>query len=127
MGEGLRVRCGLRHLHRSEEALVVHRNAPLTETGRLRLARCVVDDGWPVRRAAERFRVSHTTAFRWAIRYRTLGVAGMSDGQAGHTASPPGRLPPWRNMCCGCGASTGSGRCGRLPAAASRPRPPTAS
>ncbi|WP_404959420.1 IS481 family transposase [Streptomyces sp. 147326] len=58
---------------------MVHRNAPLTETGRLRLARCVVDDGWPVRRAAERFQVSHTTAARWATRYRTLGVAGMSD------------------------------------------------
>ncbi|MFE5302510.1 IS481 family transposase [Streptomyces sp. NPDC056632] len=56
-----------------------HRNAPLTETGRLRLARCVVDDGWPLRRAAERFQVSHTTAARWATRYRTLGVAGMSD------------------------------------------------
>ncbi|MEU2453413.1 IS481 family transposase, partial [Streptomyces sp. NPDC012765] len=43
------------------------------------LARCVVDDGWPVRRAAERFQVSHTTAARWAGRYRALGVAGMSD------------------------------------------------
>jgi hypothetical protein len=41
-----------------------HRNAPLTETGRLRLARCVVEDGWPVRRAAERFQVSSTTAAR---------------------------------------------------------------
>ncbi|MFE1855849.1 IS481 family transposase, partial [Streptomyces sp. NPDC059489] len=29
-----------------QEALVSHRNAPLTPTGRLRLARCVVDDGW---------------------------------------------------------------------------------
>ncbi|MFE7134653.1 IS481 family transposase, partial [Streptomyces sp. NPDC057638] len=29
-----------------------HRNAPLTETGRLRLARCVVDEGWPLRPAA---------------------------------------------------------------------------
>ncbi|MFF5776859.1 leucine zipper domain-containing protein, partial [Streptomyces virginiae] len=58
---------------------MVHRNAPLTETGRLRLARCVVDDGWPVRRAAERFQVSHTTAARWAGRYRQLGVAGMGD------------------------------------------------
>ncbi|OEJ22313.1 hypothetical protein BGK67_32635 [Streptomyces subrutilus] len=38
-----------------------------------------MDDGWPVRRAAERFQVSHTTAARWAGRYRTLGVAGMSD------------------------------------------------
>ena len=49
-----------------------HRNAPLTETGRLRLARCVVDDGWPLRRAAERFQVSPTTAKRWADRYREL-------------------------------------------------------
>ncbi len=31
-----------------------HANAPLSELGRLRLARCVVDDGWPVRRAAPR-------------------------------------------------------------------------
>jgi transposase InsO family protein len=58
---------------------VPHRNAPLTETGRLRLARCVVEDGWPLRRAAERFQVSPTTAQRWAGRYRALGEAGMTD------------------------------------------------
>lgn len=52
----------------TQEALVSHRNAPLTPTGRLRLARCVVDDHWPLRRAAERFQVSHTTAARWANR-----------------------------------------------------------
>ena len=56
-----------------------HRNAPLSETGRLRLARCVVEDGWPLRRAAERFQVSPTTAARWAARYRQLGAAGMAD------------------------------------------------
>ncbi|MFK4540459.1 transposase [Streptomyces tendae] len=56
-----------------------HRNAPLTATGRLRLARCVVDDGWPLRRAAERFQVSHTTAARWTGRYREHGPAGMQD------------------------------------------------
>ncbi|CAM5563861.1 hypothetical protein SALBM311S_06104 [Streptomyces alboniger] len=56
-----------------------HRNAPLTPTGRLRLARCVVEDRWPVRRAAERFQVSHTTAARWAGRYRVHGAAGMQD------------------------------------------------
>jgi len=39
----------------------VHRNVPLTPTGRLRLARCVVEDGWPLRRAAERFQVAVTT------------------------------------------------------------------
>ncbi|MGW7489330.1 IS481 family transposase [Streptomyces sp. NPDC054786] len=58
---------------------MIHRNAPLTPTGSLRLARCVVDDGWPLRRAAERFQVSHTTAFRWAGRYRLHGHAGMED------------------------------------------------
>jgi transposase len=62
-----------------KKALVPHRNAPLTETGRLRLARCVVEDGWPLRRAAERFQVSPTTAQRWADRYRLLGEAGMTD------------------------------------------------
>ncbi|MFJ2900762.1 IS481 family transposase, partial [Streptomyces sp. NPDC087218] len=65
-----------------------HRNAPLTETGRLRLARCVVDDGWPLRRAAERFQVSPTTAQRWAGRYRQLGERGMSDRSSRPHHSP---------------------------------------
>lgn len=56
-----------------------HANAPLTPTGRLRLARCVVEDGWPLRRAAERFGVSVTCAQRWAKRYREHGAAGMVD------------------------------------------------
>jgi transposase InsO family protein len=68
---------------------VSHRNAPLSETGRLRLARCVVEDGWPLRRAAERFQVSATTAARWASRYRALGVAGMTD-----RSSRPHHCPP---------------------------------
>lgn len=70
------------------EVLVVHRNAPLSETGRLRLARCVVDDGWPLRRAAERFQVSHTTAARWAARYRQLGPAAMADRPSRPRTSP---------------------------------------
>ncbi|MEU8516042.1 leucine zipper domain-containing protein, partial [Kitasatospora sp. NPDC048722] len=69
-----------------------HRNAPLTETGRLRLARCVVEDGWPLRRAAERFQVSATTAKRRADRYRTLGEAGMGDLSSRPHRSPS-RLP----------------------------------
>jgi hypothetical protein len=40
----------------------------LTETGRLRLARRVVEGKWPLRRAAERFQVSPTTAHRYAAR-----------------------------------------------------------
>ncbi|MFI5684419.1 leucine zipper domain-containing protein, partial [Streptomyces sp. NPDC051636] len=65
-----------------------HRNAPLTETGRLRLARCVVDDNWPLRRAAERFQVSVSTAKRWADRYRQHGEAGMADRSSRPHASP---------------------------------------
>jgi transposase InsO family protein len=58
---------------------VPHRNAPLSELGRLRLARCIVEQGWPMARAAERFQVSRTTAQRWASRYRQLGPVGMAD------------------------------------------------
>jgi transposase InsO family protein len=58
---------------------VTHANAPLTPTGRLRLARCVVDEEWPLRRAAERFQVSVSTAKRWADRYRAQGETGMAD------------------------------------------------
>ena len=65
-----------------------HANAPLTERGRLRLARCVVEDGWPLRRAAERFQVSVPTATRWAGRYREHGPAGMVD-----RSSRPRRCP----------------------------------
>ncbi len=65
-----------------------HRNAPLTELGRLRLARCIVDDGWPVARAAERFQVSRPTATRWAQRYRDLGAAGMADRSSRPKTSP---------------------------------------
>jgi len=54
----------------------VHANALLTPKGRLALARCVVDDGWSLRRAAERFQCSPQTAGRWASRYR----AALEDG-----------------------------------------------
>jgi transposase-like protein len=74
------------------EVLVVHRNAPLSETGRLRLARCVVEDGWPLRRAAERFQVSPTTAARWAGRYCQLGAAGMA-GRPSRPRTSPARTP----------------------------------
>jgi hypothetical protein len=67
---------------------VAHRNAPLTELGRLRLARCVVDQGWPAARAAERFQVSRTTARRWAERYRDQGPAAMADRSSRPHRSP---------------------------------------
>jgi transposase InsO family protein len=49
-----------------------------------------VEEGWSLRRAAERFQVSATTAARWAGRYRVLGAEGMKD-----RSSRPHRSP-WR-------------------------------
>lgn len=69
-----------------------HANAVLTPRGRLLLARCVVEDRWPLRRAAERFGVSVTTAARWAQRYRELGAEGMHD-RSSRPRSCPHQLP----------------------------------
>ena len=69
-----------------------HANATLTPRGRLLLARCVVIDGWPLRRAAERFSVSVTTAKRWADRFRVLGEAGMA-GRSSRPHRSPHRTP----------------------------------
>ena len=54
----------------STEVFVTHANAPFTPEGRTRLARLIVEDGWTVRRAAERFQCSPATASKWARRYR---------------------------------------------------------
>ena len=65
-----------------------HANATLTPRGRLLLARCVVEQGWTLRRAAERFQTSATTAKRWADRYREHGPAGMVDRPSRPHRSP---------------------------------------
>lgn len=49
---------------------MTHANAPLTPLGRQRLAELIVDKSWSVRRAAERFQISPSTAAKWAARYR---------------------------------------------------------
>jgi transposase InsO family protein len=65
-----------------------HANAALTPLHRLRLARLIVDHGWPVARAAERYDVSWPTAKRWALRYLELGAAGMADRSSRPQHSP---------------------------------------
>ena len=50
---------------------MIHGNAPLTPLGRRRLAVLIVEQGWTVRRAAERYQCSPATASRWARRYRS--------------------------------------------------------
>ncbi len=58
---------------------MAHANAALTPKHRLRLARLVVEGGWPPSRAAEFFNVSWRTAAKWAQRYREEGPGGMVD------------------------------------------------
>ena len=65
-----------------------HANALLTPKGRLKLASAIVDEGWPVRRAAERFQCSPTTAKKWADRYRAGGQAAMVDRSSRPHHSP---------------------------------------
>ena len=48
---------------------MTHPNAPLTPEGRRRLAVLIVEQGWTLRRAAERFQCSPATASRWVGRY----------------------------------------------------------
>jgi transposase InsO family protein len=74
---------------------VSHANAALTPRARLRLARLIVDDGWPVARAAERYDVSWPTAKRWADRYAAMGRAGMED-RSSRPHRVANRTPPQR-------------------------------
>lgn len=70
------------------EVLVSHVNAALTPRHRLRIARLIVDDGWPVVLAAHQFNVSWPTAKRWAERYAAMGVEGMADRSSRPHRSP---------------------------------------
>ena len=65
-----------------------HANAALTPVQRLRIARLIVDDGWPVAHAAAFFHVAWPTAKRWADRYRAMGAVGMQDRSSRPHRSP---------------------------------------
>lgn len=73
----------------------------------------MVEDGWPLRRAAERVQVSVTTVARWAGRYRELVQAGMADRSSRPHRSRIARLlgsagASSRSGCCVGGDRTGS-------------------
>ncbi len=56
-----------------------HANAALTPRARLRLAKLIVEEHWPVVVAAKMFMTSPPTARKWAARFRAEGAAGMLD------------------------------------------------
>ena len=70
---------------------MTHPNAPLTPEGRRRLAVLIVEEGWTVRRAAERYQCSPATASRWATRYRAGEPLTDRSSRPWHS---PSRLPP---------------------------------
>ncbi|MBM7816105.1 transposase [Brevibacterium paucivorans] len=49
--------------------MTTHANAALTPRHRLKVARLVVDEGWPISEIAARFQVSWPTVKRWGDRY----------------------------------------------------------
>ena len=95
----------------------------MSELGRLWLARCVVEQGWPVARAAERFQVSRTTANRWAQRYREQGPAGMADRSSRPHHSPDAPRRRWSARSSTCAGPSGWGRPRSPPGSAWPPRP----
>ena len=56
----------------------MHRNAPLTPEGRLRLCHRIVE-GWTVAAAAESMNISRQCAHKWWRRYQDAGEAGLVD------------------------------------------------
>lgn len=72
---------------------MVHANALLTPRARLRLARLIIEDGWPPSAAATMFMVSTVTARKWAARLRAEGPAGMAD-RSSRPRSMPTKTPP---------------------------------
>lgn len=65
-----------------------HPNAPFTPAGRRRMVRCVLDRGWTIEMAAERFQVDAKTVRKWRDRYLAEGNAGLAD-----RSSRPRRCP----------------------------------
>ena len=70
----------------------LHGNAALTPTGRLRLARRVVEEGWSLGEAAAGAEVSERTARKWVDRYLAEGEAGLAD-RSSAPRSQPGATP----------------------------------
>jgi transposase len=58
---------------------MAHRNARLTEFGRLLLVQRITELGWPPAQAAASLGVSRATASKWLGRYRRFGPGGLAD------------------------------------------------
>lgn len=92
-----------------------HANAPLSPNGRLRLARCIVEDRWSLRLAADRYGVSVTTAQRWGAAVpRTRQRRDARPGRAGRTTRPVNWTGAPSGASSGCGSRGGGDPNGSL-------------
>jgi hypothetical protein len=73
---------------------MAHRNARLTEFGRLLLVQRITELGWPAALAAESLGVSRATADKWLGRYRSEGPAGLADRPSRPHRCPTRCRPP---------------------------------
>lgn len=73
-------------------AHATHTNAALTPRARLKMAKLIVEEGWAIPRAAERYDVSWKTAKKWADRYEAEGPDGMFD-RSSRPHHQPNRTP----------------------------------
>jgi leucine-zipper of insertion element IS481 len=78
---------------------MAHRNARLTQFGRLLLVQRITELGWPPAQAAEALGVSRATAYKWLARYRSEGPAGLAD-RSSRPHRCPHALPPPRSGGC---------------------------
>ena len=70
----------------------MHRNAPLTPEGRLRLCQRI-EAGWPVAHAAASMGISRDRAYVWWRRYLEEGIAGLEDRSSRPRRSPSRTKP----------------------------------
>ena len=65
-----------------------HQNAVLTPVGRRRMVAGVLDRGWTIEMAAQRFQVDAKTVRKWRDRFVAEGVAGLLDRSSRPKHSP---------------------------------------
>ena len=70
-----------------------HPNASLTPRGRRKMVRLVIDHGWTIEAAADKFQVDAKTVTKWRDRFLTEGDDGLFD-RSSRPKSSPNATPP---------------------------------
>ncbi|MBN9797698.1 hypothetical protein DMP15_10490 [Pseudonocardia sp. UM4_GMWB1] len=101
---------------------MVHANAPLSERGRLRLARLIVEGDVPIAQAAARFQVAWPTAERWVDRYASTVLSAWPIVRAARTTRCGRRRRRWCAGSCTCAGRSAWARSRSPTGSGSHPR-----